>query len=293
MEGTGVAVITPFRKDHSLDKEAFEQLVDHLLGAGIDFIVALGTTAETPTLSIQEQKIILDIAHRQCRTHRKLLVGGWGGNATEALMDRLDQLPYEQCDALLSVTPYYNKPNQRGLIAHFTRLADDAPAPLILYNVPGRTGIDMDVPTILELAQHPNIIGIKEASGNVIKQLELLRRAPADFAILSGDDALALPQMAMGMQGIISVAANAYPASFSQMIRYARDGELPSAQRIHYQMLPILHALFEEGNPTGIKALLAHQGRIENVLRLPLVSASPALQQRLAHLHQAVNAVLS
>ncbi len=284
IEGTGVAVVTPFRADGAVDADAYRRLADHLLASGADFIVALGTTAETPTLDLDEKRLLLDTARQVCRTHQKPLVGGWGGSHTDALLRQLDRLPYETCDALLSVTPYYNKPNRRGLIHHFTRLADHAPAPLILYNVPGRTGVDMDVDTILELAQHPQIMGIKEASGNVLKQLELIRRAPADFVVLSGDDALALPQMAMGMHGIISVAANAYPAAFAALVRDGRAGRLEPARRIHYLLLPIIEALFEEGNPTGIKALLAHQGHIENVLRAPLVPASDDLRQRLARM---------
>ncbi len=285
LQGTGVAVITPFTEDKRVDFQALERLLHFLLRAGVDFIVALGTTAETPTLRAEEKRDILLLSREVCDRYQKPLVGGWGGNHTRDLLARLERLPYDRCDGLLSVTPYYNKPNARGLAAHFTMLADQAPAPIILYNVPGRTGLNMAVSTIIELAQHPNIAAIKEASGDIAKQLELCRRAPADFLVLSGDDALALPQMAMGMDGIISVVANAYPSLFSKIVRDGRAGRLEEARRLHYDLLPMIDALFEEGNPTGIKALLAEMGMIANELRLPLVSASAALQEKVKQLH--------
>ncbi len=285
LKGTGVAVVTPFTAEKEVDWEALEKLLHFLLRGGVDFIVALGTTAETPTLTTEEKRRILLLSREICDQYEKPLVGGWGGNHTSALLRQLDTLPYDRCDALLSVTPYYNKPNARGLMAHFTTLAEKAPAPLVLYNVPGRTGLDMPASTILELAHHPHIAAIKEASGNITKQMEILRQAPPDFIILSGDDALALPQMAMGMHGIISVVANAYPGLFSRIIRDAGAGRLESARRLHYELLPMISALFEEGNPTGIKALLAEMQLVTDALRLPLVTASDDLRQRIGRLH--------
>ena len=284
--GTGVALITPFRRQQETnDFTKLDALIEHIVNSGVDYIVALGTTSEAATLTENEraalQEFIVDTV-----SGRLPIMLGLGGNNTLSLSDTLARTNFDGISGLLSVTPYYNKPNQRGLLAHYRAVAEASPVPVVMYNVPGRTGVNMTAETALTLAAEcPNIIGIKEASGNMAQAMELLRQRPQGFRVISGDDALTLPMLAMGADGVISVMANALPSEMSQMVHAGMKGDLKKALPLHYAMLPLMNAIFEEGNPTGIKALLEIEGQITNVLRLPLVKASKTLQNKLTTLY--------
>jgi 4-hydroxy-tetrahydrodipicolinate synthase len=279
ISGMGVALITPFKKDKSVDFDALARLVEHVTAGGSDFLVALGTTAETPTLSAQEKKDLVSFISGKNRKHLPLVVGV-SGNNTEDVVNNVSKL-YKEADAVLSVTPYYNKPSQKGLIEHFTAIADASEKPVILYNVPGRTGVNMNADTCLSLSAHQNIIGIKEASGNMNQLGYILRDRPGDFSVLSGDDGLTLAQIAMGIDGVISVAGNAFPEEFGNLVHLALTGNFTEARLIHLQLIEIIDLLFVEGNPVGVKAALSVKGLIENELRLPLVRASDVLYEKL------------
>lgn len=274
LRGTGVALVTPFKTDLSVDFNRLEQLVDYVIQHGVNYLVALGTTAETPTLSKDEKKDILQCIIQK-NNQRVPVVCGIGGNDTTSVINDFSYYPLEQVDAILSVTPYYNKPNQRGLLAHYRALNHHAPKPIILYNVPGRTGINMTASTSLTLASEcEHIIAIKEACGNMIQCMELVQNKPDGFIVLSGDDDLALAQMAIGFDGVISVAANCFPADFCKMISEALQNNMIQARALHYKLLQGIQLLFTEGNPAGVKAVLSELGLCENVLRLPLVPVS-------------------
>lgn len=272
-------MITPFKKDKSIDFDALTKVIEYVTVGGSDFLVALGTTAETPTLDAREKKdIVRFIAEKN---GKKLpLVVGVGGNSTNDVVKSVANL-YEEADAVLSVTPYYNKPSQKGMQEHFTAIADASPKPVILYNVPGRTGVNMTADTCLKLAEHRNIIAVKEASGNLNQLGYILRSKPEDFSILSGDDGLTLMQIAMGIDGVISVVGNAFPKEFGKLVHLAMDGNFIDARLIHLQMIEIIDFLFAEGNPAGVKTALAIKGLIENELRLPLVRGSEVLYEKL------------
>jgi 4-hydroxy-tetrahydrodipicolinate synthase len=277
--GMGVALITPFKRDKSIDFDALAKVIEHVTGSGADFLVALGTTAETPTLNTQEKKDTVRFVAE--RNGRKLpLIVGVGGNNTEDVVKNVVNL-YDEADAVLSVTPYYNKPSQKGLQEHFTAIADASPKPVILYNVPGRTGVNMIADTCLKLAEHKNIIGVKEASGNLNQLGYILRGKPENFSVLSGDDGLTLMQIAMGIDGVISVAGNAFPKEFGKLVHLALEGNFTDARLIHLQMIEIIDLLFVEGSPAGVKTALAIKGLIENELRLPLVKGSEILYEKL------------
>ena len=212
---------------------------------------------------------------------------GLGGNNTQSVIDTINRTNFEGIHGILSVAPFYNKPNQRGIAQHFKQISDASPVPVIIYNVPGRTGINIAASTTIQLAQEcPNIIGIKEASGNIAQVMEIIANKPENFKVISGDDALTYPMIALGASGVISVAANAFPAEMSQMVKYALKGDWKKALPIHYKMLPLMNAMFEEGNPTGVKALLEIEGHITNNLRLPLVKASKPLYNRISALYE-------
>ena len=284
--GTGVALVTPFRRQQqTVDFTALERLIEHLLSSGVDYIVALGTTSEAATMTPSErsavQEFIVETVGGRCP-----IMLGLGGNNTLNVTDTIARTNFEGISGILSVAPYYNKPNQRGLLQHFQSIAEASPVPVILYNVPGRTGINLSADTTLTLANEcPNIIGIKEASGNMQQVMEILRRRPAGFRVISGDDALTLPLLALGADGVISVIANALPKQTSDMVHFALKGDLKHALPLHYCLLPLMNAIFDEGNPTGIKALLETQGLISNALRLPLVKASKTLSNKLSTLY--------
>ncbi len=278
-QGTGVALVTPFQFNHSIDYDALGKLVEYVIEGGVDFLVALGTTAETPTLSHQEKLDVLNYIIDK-NQQRKPIVVGIGGNNTKEVLDTIASYPMDKLDGILSVVPYYNKPSQEGIYQHFKEIATYTDKPIILYNVPGRTVTNMLAATTLRLANDfNNIVAIKEASGNMAQCMELVAGAPEHFNILSGDDDLILPQVAIGMKGVISVAANSYPTTFTAMVNHALKGDFKAAQQLHYSLLPAIKLLFAEGNPTGVKYVLSKKGIIENALRLPLITASDALQE--------------
>ncbi len=286
-KGTGVALITPFRKDESIDFNALERLVEKQVAQKVNFLVALGTTSEAPTLSSDEKAAVVDFII-DINRNRLPLVVGCGGNNTRDLVHQLRNYNGKSgVDAILSVAPYYNKPNQTGLYEHFKALANASQLPIILYNVPGRTGSNIAASTVVKLAKnHKNIIAIKEASGDFKQAMELIQHKPAGFLVLSGDDALALPLISLGFDGIISVVANAFPGEFSSMVNSALKGDFIHARTQHYRLIEIIHSLFEEGNPAGVKAYMVLNDAIENSLRLPLVPVSKNLMERIKLLNK-------
>jgi len=278
--GTGVALVTPFTPTGAVDTAAWLRVLDFTITGGVDYLVINGTTGESPTVTTDEKTDLLRLA-REHVAGRVPLVYGIGGNDTAAVARQLHETDLTGVVAILSASPAYNKPSQAGLLAHYQRLADAAPLPLLLYNVPGRTGSNLAADTTLRLAQHANIIGIKEASGNMEQCLAILAGKPADFLFLSGDDMLTLPLIACGGHGIISVMANAFPQRFSDMTRAALAGDFARAQQLLYGLVPLNSLLYEEGNPVGVKAALALQGVCEAAVRLPLVAASEGLTSRI------------
>jgi len=280
--GTGVAIVTPFRKDGSVDFKSLEKLVNFLINSGVDYLVVLGTTGETPVLTKDEKQAIVNQVI-EINNKRVPIVQGLGGNNTMELVNQLQNSSFEGVDALLSVTPYYNKPGQEGLYQHFKAIAQHSHLPIILYNVPGRTGINLTAETTLRLAKDfgKQIIGTKEASANMAQVMDILKDKPAGFKLISGDDALAFPLICMGGSGVISVVANAFPKEFSTMVRHILNGEIVDARKIHFKMLPVIDLVFAEGSPTGIKAFLDVLGIVPNYLRLPLVTASKELYKKI------------
>lgn len=270
--GTGVALITPFNEDFSVDYKSLENLVEFTLANGADYLVALGTTSEAPTLTKQEKdnvlKTIVETASKRCP-----ILLGMGSNNTMSLLESIKNQDFSNVDGILSVVPYYNKPNQRGMKTHFTMVADNSPVPVVLYNVPGRTGVGLQPSTCVELAEHHNIVAVKEASGNLQNIMEILRDKPSDFDVISGDDGITQPMMALGAKGVISVAANGYPDLFCKMVSSMLNDDTKTALDLHYKMLKMNNLIFADGNPAGIKCLMSMRGLCKNVLRLPLVTA--------------------
>ena len=275
--GTGIALITPFNEYFSVDYLALERIVNHVIDGGADFLVALGTTSEAPTLTGEEKKMVVGTI-LQANKGRLPVLLGMGGNNTQTVIDAIKGQDFTGIDGILSVVPYYNKPNQRGMKAHFTAIADASPVPVILYNVPGRVGVNLQAATCVELAKHPNIVAVKEASGNLMQIMEILRDKPADFDVLSGDDGITQPMMALGATGVISVAANAYIKPFATMMKAMKEGRQDVALKLHYNMLRMNQLIFADGNPAGIKCLMSHMGLCKNVLRLPLVPANEKVE---------------
>ena len=281
LTGLGVAMITPFDKEHKIDYAAAERLVEHLIAGGADFLVAMGTTGEPATLTAPEKADYLRFVVERTNG-RKPVVVGVGGNNTQAVIEAIAALPDRGLEAVLSVTPYYNKPTQRGIEQHFSAIARSSKLPIIAYNVPGRTGVNMTADTTLRLAhQEPNIIGVKEASGNMAQMGYILRDRPKGFLVLSGEDGLLLPQLSIGADGIISVFGNAFPQHFARLLDLARRGQYPDAAVLHGQLLCFIDLLFAEGNPCGIKAAMACLGIAQNELRLPLVPVGPQLMEQI------------
>ena len=280
IKGTGVALITPFKKDFTVDTTALTRLVEDVTKGGVDFLVALGTTSEAPTLSAEERKLVVQtILH--ANAGKLPVVLGIGGNNTAAVLQQINQQDFNGIDAILSVVPYYNKPSQAGMMAHFEAIANASPVPVVLYNVPGRTGANLKAAACLHLAKHQNIIAVKEASGDLQQIMEILRDKPDHFCVLSGDDALTMPLIALGAEGVISVAANAWPRDFSQMVRWQMAGKTAEARKLHYQMLALTGLLFADGNPGGVKALMAYRGLCDEVVRLPLVPVQNPVREQL------------
>jgi len=267
----GVALITPFKDDESVDYDALLRLVDYQLQNGTDYLVVLGTTAETPTLTEEEKKQIVDHVVSRVNGHIPIILGE-GGNNTRAIVDKLKKNDYAGVDGILSVVPYYNKPSQEGIYQHYKAISEASSLPIIAYNVPGRTGVNMAADTILRIAaDFPNIVAVKEASGNMTQMDEIIKRKPENFDVISGDDGVTFPLITLGAVGVISVIGNAFPREFSRMTRLALEGDYTSALTIHHSFNELFNLLFVDGNPAGVKCMLNMMGYIENKLRLPLV----------------------
>lgn len=279
LQGVGVALITPFNEDYSIDYTALEILINKVIDGGVDYLVALGTTAETPTLAAHEKEAILAFIIEKT-AQRKPIIVGVGGNNTASVVDDIHKFSAYSIDGFLSVAPYYNKPSQEGIYQHYKQLAAATTLPIILYNVPGRTVTNIAPTTVARLANDfNNIVAIKEASGNLVQCMQVVQLVPSSFTVLSGDDNLVLPQISIGMKGVISVAANAFPKTFSTMVHAALRNDYATARDLHYQQLYSIDLLFAEGNPTGVKYLLSKAGIIKNNLRLPLIPASSNLME--------------
>ncbi|MDR0743467.1 MAG: 4-hydroxy-tetrahydrodipicolinate synthase [Tannerella sp.] len=271
LHGMGVALITPFKDDESVDYDALTRMIDHLTENGTDYIVALGTTAETPALSESEKQEITGIIVE--RVNRRIpVVLGIGGNCTRQIVSQIKTINLNGIDAILSVVPYYNKPSQEGIYQHFKAIAGVSPRPVVLYNVPGRCGANMTAETTLRLVhEFDNITAIKEASGNIAQIDDIIKNKPSEFQVISGDDGITFPLIALGAAGVISVIGNAFPKEFSRMVRMALQGDYPNARIIHSRFAELFKLLSVDGNPAGVKSVLNMMGFIENRLRLPLV----------------------
>jgi 4-hydroxy-tetrahydrodipicolinate synthase len=279
--GTGVALVTPFNKDLSVDYPALEKLINHVIDGGVNYLVALGTTAETPTLTAEEKKKVLAFIVDKCGK-RVPVVCGIGGNNTAEILEQIKEYDLSGIAGILSVAPYYNKPTQEGVYQHFKAIASATDKPIILYNVPGRTVTNILPATALRLAnEFKHIVAIKEASGNLGQCMELVKNKPEHFAILSGDDDLVLPQIAIGMEGVISVAANCFTKDFTGIVNNALKGDFATAKNLHYKLLEGIHLLFIEGNPPGVKYVLNQMNICNNILRLPIVPVSGPTEQKI------------
>lgn len=271
LRGMGVALITPFNADKSIDFPALAKLLEYIIQNKADYIVVLGTTAETATLTEDEREQVRAFVVERVNS-RVPLVLGVGGNNTKAVTDYLRQNDLSAFSAILSVVPYYNKPSQEGIYQHYKAIAEASPLPVILYNVPGRTGVNMTAETTLRLAKNfTNIIGVKEASGNITQMDDIIKNKPVDFMVISGDDGITFPLITLGAVGVISVIGNAFPREFSRMVRLALEGDFANALLIHHRFTELFSLLFVDGNPAGVKCLLNAKGMIQNELRLPLV----------------------
>ena len=289
LRGVGVALVTPFNTDGTIDYDALANLIELQINGGTSYIVALGTTGEPATLSKAEKSEVLEFILQKVAGRIPVVVGCGGNNTAELIAQAKEYENDSRIAALLSVAPFYNKPNQTGVYAHFKALADNVNKPILLYNVPGRTGINISVDVVVRLAgECKNIIGIKEASGNVAQCMQLASRCPKDFILISGDDALTLPLIACGFSGVISVLQNAYPVQFSHIVGLALDGRFAEARAEHYKFLSVIDTLFAEGSPSGVKAYLELQGKAKNVVRLPLATVSDTLYAKIKTLNSTV-----
>jgi 4-hydroxy-tetrahydrodipicolinate synthase len=279
--GCGTALVTPFRRDGSVDYDAVRRLARRQIDAGIHFLVPCGTTGETPALDAEERAQVVRAVVEEAGGQVPVLAGA-GGYNTREVVEAARRMKDAGADGLLSVTPYYNKPTPDGMMAHYTAIAEATDRPIIVYNVPGRTGVNLDVATIVRLAAVPHIVGVKEASGNVTQMCEICRAVPDDFLVLSGDDALTLPVMAIGGHGIISVASNELPGPMAQMVERAEQGDFAGAREIHRRLLPLMQVNFIESSPIPVKAAMAAMGLIEEVYRLPMVPPRPASRDRIS-----------
>ena len=281
LRGTGVALVTPFQSDFAVDYKALAKIIDFVIEGGVEYLVTMGTTGETPTLSREEKKDIIVFTYEKVAGRVPVIVGA-GGNNTRELEMELSTLPLDKAVAVLSASPYYSKPSQEGLFQHYKALAAASPKPVLLYNVPGRTGRNLSAATTIRLANEvKNIAGIKEASGDMAQCMEILRDRPASFLVVSGDDALALPQIACGMDGVISVAANSFPRHFTDMVRLSLEGDLKGAKALNDRLIAGYELLFGENNPAGVKAAMSELKLIGNYVRLPLVPLSAGLHDKL------------
>ena len=279
LRGTCVAIVTPSNKYYSVDYTSLTKLVEHLIKGKVEYLVVLGTTGETVTLSKDERVAVVNHVIKTVNKRVPVVLGLGGNNTQDILNYCKDKANFKGIDAVLSVSPYYNKPNQRGIYEHYKAIALACPVPVILYNVPGRTGSNITAETTLSLAKDvKNIIAIKEASGNLEQCMKIIKKKPKDFLVISGDDLLALPMIACGADGVISVVANGYPKDFSEMIRTILAGNVAGAQKLHYKLTDIIEKLFADGNPAGIKAVLEQLGVCKPYLRLPLVNVNKDVQ---------------
>ena len=279
LQGTGVALVTPFKTTTEVDYDALGKLIDFDIDNGVEYLVSLGTTGETPTLTAKEKEDIVNFTYEKVNGRVPVVIG-IGGNSTQEVIENLKSFPLDKAIAVLSASPYYNKPSQQGIYQHYKALGAVSPKPIILYNVPGRTGSNMTAETTLHLAKEKNIEGMKEASGNMVQCMHILRDRPKDFLVVSGDDHVAMPLIACGMDGVISVAANCFPKDFSEMIRQSLKGDFAAARPLHYKCLEGNDLLFAENNPAGVKAFLYELGIIENIVRLPVVPLSDSIHQK-------------
>jgi len=273
-KGTGVAVVTPFHKHGTVDFTSLGKIIEHIVTNDIDYIVALGTTAEVATLSENEKIAVTDFIIEAVDKRVPIMLG-IGGNDTLKIVEQVKNMSFDGISAILTVAPYYNRPQQRGLFYHFKSIVDVSPVPMVIYNVPSRTSVNISAETTLKLANEvTGIIGIKEASGNILQCMEIIKNKPKDFLLISGDDALTLPLIAAGADGVISVVANAFPKEFSEMVHLALAGNMKKAREIHYKLLKFINAIFEDGSPSGVKAALEVMELCSNNLRLPLVKVN-------------------
>jgi 4-hydroxy-tetrahydrodipicolinate synthase len=280
LKGTGVAIVTPFNENETVDFLALEKLIDFIIGNGVEYIVTLGTTGETPTLDKQEKLDIINFTFEKIKGRVPVVVG-IGGNNTKEVVEQLQSYPLDKAVAVLSASPYYSKPSQEGLFQHYKLIAEASPKPIILYNVPGRTGRNMEATTTLRLAHEvANIAGIKEAGNNISQCMQILRDRPADFLVVSGDDDLVLPELACGIDGVISVVANCYPKQFSDMVRAGLAFDFTTAKKLNDPLMEVYNLLFTENNPAGVKAFLYEMGFVKNVVRLPVTPLSDSVYQK-------------
>jgi 4-hydroxy-tetrahydrodipicolinate synthase len=286
--GTGVAIVTPFMQNGDLDKTGLKKLITHLINGKVDYLVVLGTTGENATISKEEKQEIFSLVSEYNENKIKL-VAGIGGNDTRNIINAFSSFDLTGYSAILSVSPYYNKPNQEGLYQHYKAINNASPLPVIMYNVPGRTGMNVSAATTLRIARDcKNIIATKEASGNMEQMMQIISDKPDGFELISGDDGLTLPLIACGAIGVISVVANAYPAQFSTMVKYCLEGNFSEARPIHEKMLPIINSLFAEGSPSGVKAYLSAMGIVEESFRLPVFGVSDALKNTIHNLMKSI-----
>jgi 4-hydroxy-tetrahydrodipicolinate synthase len=282
--GLGIALVTPFQADGSIDFDALDRLIEYQIQGGADFLCIMGTTAETPTLSREEKRLLKEHFVERVAGRVPLLMG-CGGNNTAAILEELETENWKGIDGILSVCPYYNKPTQEGLYQHFAAIAKTSPVPVVLYNVPGRTGVNMTAETTLRLAREfENIVAIKEASGNITQMDDIIKNKPKHFDVISGDDGITFPLITLGAVGVISVIGNALPAEFSRMVRLALKGEYNTSLSIHHKFTELFKLLFVDGNPAGVKAMLSEMGLIQNVLRLPLIPTRLTTMEKISQI---------
>jgi 4-hydroxy-tetrahydrodipicolinate synthase len=283
-KGAGVAIITPFHREGNIDFKSFEKIVEYQIEGGIDYIVFMGTTGESVTLNKNEREAIINCAV-EIVNGRVPVVIGIGGNNTQQVVTTIKETDFTGISAILSVSPYYNKPQPRGIFLHYKAIASESPVPVIMYNVPGRTGSNVDADTTLKIAHEiPEVIAIKEASGNLSQCTRIIKGRPDGFLVISGDDALTFPLMALGADGVISVIANAYPTEFTQLVKHCLNNDFDKARELHYKLINIIEAIYSDGSPSGIKALLEIKGLAKNNLRLPLVKVNKSLYSQLVTL---------
>jgi len=291
-KGTGVAIVTPFQRDGKVDFNGLEKLIDHLINNKVDYLVVLGTTGESVTLTGSEKAEVVKFVVKSTNKIVPIVLG-LGGNNTQEVIEGFSKYDLTGIDAILSVSPYYNKPSQEGIYQHYKKVSENSPLPIILYNVPGRTSSNVSAETTLRLANDfENIIAIKEASGNIEQCMRIINKRPKDFLVISGDDNLTLPMIASGANGVISVVANAFPADFSEMVRFGLNGDFAAARKLHYKLFEITEQLFADGNPGGVKAALKMLNICGDTLRLPLVNVNSQVESRLQQLLNNYQAVL-